>query len=526
MRLAPKALLLISIPALLMAGFFVPITSAAADEPAPPEPLVALFPSLVAGPVEGLAELFDKSVRDQMDAATSFRVLLAYPQSSSALLAVQSLELKPEALLSSIDPLIMQALVRTLVADLGARPRLEFTPEGKLESCEVLLFWQDTSRSVQVAPPSTSTSLEGLVASVAGEMVKAVAEAASGLQTGTALVPQPVSQDAAEQADALFKEHEVALAAGNTALAISQLLRAVDLAPDNLRYREALGELYTSLRQNSQAIVQYKALAVAVPDSADYQERLGHLYYANNQFMPSAQAFDAALKLDPTRTGLWVNLGKAYDSLDNEVAALAAYRKAADLKLPNPAIYTRLADASLKVGEVELAMDYFQRAAELAPNDIDLQSRIANLFLTQGTPDQTLDALLRLVAAMPEDAAILSPQAYEAFVTWMRRRIDRELASVRQGLVDLSEQKLSREELFDRTVFEWEGLKRYVSLADKLEPDEARAQQHAHFVYALALAQEALLEYLLYIDTGAPAHLGAASNKASAATIEFRQASG
>ncbi len=546
MRKLPPGVLVALVLLVTVTAVFIEKAQAVEKATAPPEkPLVALFPVQVKGPVEGLAERFDKDVRLELGKSEKFSVLLASPDSASTVLALQTLNLKPDELAEVENPLVLQSLVKALVVTVGIRPRLVFDDSGALKTCEVGFYWPQSSKRVQLEPPKQQMTLDELLQALAVEIAQVTAQhllpETSGAPTGSPAGSTPgttstleqgtsttgvVKVTPSEEAKALFEGSKASLKAGNTALAISQLLHAINLAPKERAYRKALGDLYASLNRYSEAIAQYRELEKLEPDSADVLEKLGHLYYANNQFQLAATYFDKALKQAPSRTRLWVNLGKSYSGLGNEVAALAAYKKAADLHVPDAAIYAKLGDAAMQIGETDVALKYFEQAAKLAPQDAELQSKLASIFMTQGSPDQCLDALLRLIAVLPKGKAKLSPQSYEALVTWMARRLDRMLTRIRQGILDVSDGKEAREELFKTTYLDWLELKRYSQLADKVTPGEDRSEQHAHFVFGLALYQESLLEYLLYIDTGDPGHLGTASKKASTAAAELSKAQG
>ena len=160
-------------------------------------------------------------------------------------------------------------------------------------------------------------------------------------------------QDRAAQYDLILVRHHIAMA---------EILRLIEIAPDSYHVHQLLGELYVDRDEDSKALTEFLAVAAARPDLPGIHLQLGHLYWKHGDLDQAFAQLTRELQLDPdnpeangelgavlvteghaaeaiphlelaihSKQDLWpayVQLGQAYAAEKNYSSAEAAMRQA------------------------------------------------------------------------------------------------------------------------------------------------------------------------------------------------------
>ncbi len=111
-------------------------------------------------------------------------------------------------------------------------------------------------------------------------------EAADALLEWIAAHPQ----DRAAQYDLVLARHHIAMA---------DILRLIEIAPDSYHVHQLLGELYVDRGEDDKALTEFLAVAAAQPDLPGIHFLLGHLYWKHGDLDRALAELTRELQLDP-----------------------------------------------------------------------------------------------------------------------------------------------------------------------------------------------------------------------------------
>lgn len=202
-------------------------------------------------------------------------------------------------------------------------------------------------------------------------------------------------------ADAMFRLAVIALQEGRPDDAIERLLRVQEIAPEQRRYREALGQAYAMAARHADAADIYRGLLLEDPSSADHWFELGSALQAQGALREAADAWLAVARRDPRQADALNNLGNCHRLLGDSVQARDAYRRALAVRPDDANALTNLGTLLQAEGRHEEAL-VLLRAALAA--DADAPSALVNLgvLLTElGQFEEAVSVLERAVVRDP-----------------------------------------------------------------------------------------------------------------------------
>src|SRR5271156_145118 len=238
---------------------------------------------------------------------------------------------------------------------------------------------------------------------------------------------------AAEQINDKLPEVHTALgsayiATGKYAEAITELKRAISLAPSSDEAYRRLGGAYLAsgdyphaieafqkaIGLNSYFWVNQNALGVAYMQSADYPkalgafqqvtvlapdietgfENMGNVYAQQGNYQEAVNYFQKALQIEPYYT-TYSNLGSAYFFLKQYAQAVPMFEKAVELNPNDSSAAVNLGDAYRGAGQQDKARATYQQAVSLGykqlqtnPQDADVMAEIALCYANLGDAQQ------------------------------------------------------------------------------------------------------------------------------------------
>lgn len=193
---------------------------------------------------------------------------------------------------------------------------------------------------------------------------------------------QPQKQN--KIAQAIKKEGDVFQSQGNYTAALSKLLEAEKIAPDDPYIQNSLGLAYMGKKREGMAI----------------------------------QAFNKALTLKPDYTEALNNLGAAYLRDEKWDIAIKTFNKVLkDITYPTP--HYPLANtgwAQMKQNHYPLARKYFLKALRQKPGFVPAVHGLAQLYIRTGQTDRAISYLDKNIRKSPEAVIFHADlaQAYEA----------------------------------------------------------------------------------------------------------------
>ncbi len=90
------------------------------------------------------------------------------------------------------------------------------------------------------------------------------------------------------------------------------------------------GEQYFAIGNYLEAIVAYKAAAVANPKIARIYNKMGEAYFQLAQHGQAIEAYQKGLKIEPDDSDTWHKLGLVYNKVNSPAEAISAFKRAVD----------------------------------------------------------------------------------------------------------------------------------------------------------------------------------------------------
>jgi tetratricopeptide (TPR) repeat protein len=166
--------------------------------------------------------------------------------------------------------------------------------------------------------------------------------------------------------------------------AYGELMRAVDLQPNNIPARIDLGNLLVAGKQAAKAADQANAVLAIDPNNADAHALLSNIAAANGNRAEALAQIQQALTIDPNRASFHASLG-FLQSNDPTTAAAGEdqLRKAVSLDSKNVTAHLVLAQLLQKKGDLQGAQDQMKAAIAADPKNVVARASLADLYLRQ-----------------------------------------------------------------------------------------------------------------------------------------------
>jgi eukaryotic-like serine/threonine-protein kinase len=229
------------------------------------------------------------------------------------------------------------------------------------------------------------------------------------------------AQQAAEQAERLnpnLPEVHASLGAiygvlGRIPEAISELKRALALAPNSDMVLRRLGSAYEKAKQRDKAIAVYQDAIRVNPYLGTNYDYLGLLYLDIGENQRAIENEEKATQLDPGNSDYWSNLGASYYQAERVDDAIAAFQKAIQL-VPKPNYYSRLGVPYFFQGKYREAAQAFETAVANGANSSEAYVNLADSYRWMNEPkkataayDRAIELALKDLKRNPKDTDAL-----------------------------------------------------------------------------------------------------------------------
>lgn len=165
----------------------------------------------------------------------------------------------------------------------------------------------------------------------------------------------------------------------------------------------ALGNAYSRLNRQDEAIGAYgKALSVD-PDYVEAAIGLGNAYNMLNRFEESIEAYRRALDINPEYAEAWFNLGNAYVKLKRFDESIEAYRRSVRIDPRNAMAWNNLGFSYGSLKRHDEAVDAFQQRLLIKP-DAEAWENLVMAYSLSGNREAAQDAFQRLQRLYPDRA--------------------------------------------------------------------------------------------------------------------------
>jgi eukaryotic-like serine/threonine-protein kinase len=212
------------------------------------------------------------------------------------------------------------------------------------------------------------------------------AEAITELKRALSLAPS--SDEAYRRLGAAY------LASGDYPHAIEAFQKAVGLNSYFWVNQNALGAAYFQSGDYPKALQSFQQVTVLAPDIETGFENMGNVYAQQGNYQEAVNYFQKALQIEPYYT-TYSNLGTAYFFLKQYTQAVPMFEKAVELNPNDSSASVNLGDAYRGAGQKDKARATYQQAVSLGykqlqtnPQDADVMAQIALCYANLGDAQQ------------------------------------------------------------------------------------------------------------------------------------------
>ena len=150
--------------------------------------------------------------------------------------------------------------------------------------------------------------------------------------------------------------------------AIDAYKQALNINPNLTEARTNLGIVYSKLGRDNEAIEAFKQALKIKPDYADAHYSLGIAYAVLSRWSEAIDAFKQAIKINPEYADAHYNLGLAYSNLGRSTEAIDAYQQTIKINPNYAKAYNNLGAVYVNLHRYTEAIDTFKQAIRIKPD--------------------------------------------------------------------------------------------------------------------------------------------------------------
>ncbi len=185
---------------------------------------------------------------------------------------------------------------------------------------------------------------------------------------------------------------------GKNAEAIAELKRAIALAPgSDLGYRR-LGIVYLASGRSDQAFESFQKAIQLNPYYWGNQNQLGDAYFTTGDYAKALDAFQQVIVLAPDLDVGYQNVANIYNAQGKYQEAIPFYQKSLQIQ-PFYSTYGNLGTAYFGLKQYGKAVEMYEKAVELNPNDGVMIFNLADGYRAAGQQDKAAATYQRAITA-------------------------------------------------------------------------------------------------------------------------------
>jgi len=227
------------------------------------------------------------------------------------------------------------------------------------------------------------------------------------------------------------------LALGQRDLALQAYQKAIELNPYYWVNYNYAGQAYSNLGEYDKALAAFQRIIELEPDNTFGYLNAGAIYFQQGRYDQCIPLYQKALQIQPHYL-TYSNLGTAFFYLKRYAEAVPMFEKAVEMNQNDPMLVGNLADAYRWYNQIEKANTTYDRAIALAfkqlqvnPRDTSVMDELSLYYAKKGDAVQSLDFIRRARAINPIDVNMIYD---EAVVYALTGRPEQALETLREAL--------------------------------------------------------------------------------------------
>jgi serine/threonine-protein kinase len=207
-----------------------------------------------------------------------------------------------------------------------------------------------------------------------------------------------------------FSLGKVYSASGRTAEAITELKRALELAPNSDDGYRALGRAYLAIGQKEQALQAYQKAVDINPYYWINYNSIGQAYSQVGEYDKALIALRHVIELEPENSFGYLNLGVVYSQQGKYEESIPYFEKSLHIQ-PDDKTYTDLGTAYFYLKRYNDSVPMFEKAVQMSPNVEEFTGNLADAYRWSGqrekanaTYDKAIALAYKQLAVNPRDS--------------------------------------------------------------------------------------------------------------------------
>jgi tetratricopeptide (TPR) repeat protein len=169
------------------------------------------------------------------------------------------------------------------------------------------------------------------------------------------------------------------LSLGQKDLALQAYEKAVEINPYYWVNYNSIGSAYSELGQYEDALVAFRKMIELEPDNSFGYLNVGVVYFQQGKYEQCIPFFQKSLQVQPHSLA-YTNLGTAFFFLKRYAESVPMFEKAAEMNQNDPMLVGNLADAYRWSGQLDRANTTYEKAISLAFKQLQVNPRDANMM--------------------------------------------------------------------------------------------------------------------------------------------------
>ena len=185
----------------------------------------------------------------------------------------------------------------------------------------------------------------------------------------------------------------------NPNLAIENINKAIDFAPNNVWYKEFLIRVYKQQKKFKEAIKVNNELIEQNPNNKDYYYQWANLCINNEDYSQAIKVYQTILDKFQYEEGVLKQQKQIYLKKGDFKNAIIVLDKLILHNPENKNYYGMVAEIYMNINKPEKAMSYYNKILEIDPNDGFVHFSIADYYYRIGNKEKTIDELKKGMSA-------------------------------------------------------------------------------------------------------------------------------
>jgi len=209
-------------------------------------------------------------------------------------------------------------------------------------------------------------------------------------------------------AQAMKKEGDIFRTQGNYTAALTRLIEAEKMAPDDPYLQNSLGLAYMGKKRDDLAVTAFKKALSIKPDYIEAINNLGAAYLRQGKSDMAIDNFKTVLDslLYPTPHFPLSNIGWAYLKKKKFYLAETYFTKALDEKPWFTAASHGLAQVYIQTDQMVLAIDYLSQCINVSPGMAIFHADLAEAYEGKGLTREAVKSWQKVLMLVPERSAL------------------------------------------------------------------------------------------------------------------------